>query len=794
MRGKSLSQVVPHVERKGDSLPKFDDDDDGDDEEDEDEDVVAGASCDMDIVQFTTSIYFVDESEPHLTVDVMRLGAMRGIIKVQYYTEDGSAKAARNYKHQSGELVFQPGEFRKSIEIATISCPLWSPTLEYKVKLHRPHNCALGIYLKTARVKIIDRNAFPTSKYAEQLARGEEGVKSIRTLSLLWDYWKLCYKVPGVRWRTLLTLILDQFRNSYAIIELLLSMYLVDVLFNTEDASTKDRLILPDRVSTALIMGCFFVAPMIAVHAVAVLKVHMDLLGNLSLFLQSCLFRKYLNYSDDSRASVAPSEMQSAIMEHASSAAATYVKLLKLVAISGEVSIFSYFTLQESPSAFIFILVMPICMLLYLLLVNLLCRTNAGGGEKELVLRIVAEVCDRYRLISDYFQRPQMNEAFAASAGMLRASKKRAALASLNDAMFPQWLGPGFTGLYIAVDAGNVLSGKLSLGTFLATVSILGSISTQLAGVYELTLEIKELASSVRTLAVLFNKPTDLPTWKAVSRQRRENTRKARDALFSGDQEGTEEVLYKTDLIEIRLQDMAYANVARTLFTKVNVAVPQGMLVAVAGQHGSGKSTLLRLLSHIIFPQDGFIFIPSHLRILHLALEPLILNASAWVNLVFGVGDQPVEPMRIRKILEMMGMKATLRLVEEDLVRVEREGRRKAGDAWSRPTDNSWMESVTYTEKVKLCLARALIMNPEVMVLQRPLHHYNATTAVAMLKLLRAHVEERGLALPEERRTHRRPRTAFFTMENPAQAEAADMTLHIQKDGSILTQSNLLLE
>ena len=41
-------------------------------------------------------------------------------------------------------------------------------------------------------------------------------------------------------------------------------------------------------------------------------------------------------------------------------------------------------------------------------------------------------------------------------------------------------------------------------------------------------------------------------------------------------------------------------------------------------------------------------------------------EASAWVNLVFGVGDRPVVPKRIRTILEMMGMQATLKLIEED--------------------------------------------------------------------------------------------------------------------------------
>ena len=47
--------------------------------------------------------------------------------------------------------------------------------------------------------------------------------------------------------------------------------------------------------------------------------------------------------------------------------------------------------------------------------------------------------------------------------------------------------------------------------------------------------------------------------------------------------------------------------------------------------------------------------------------SPQPKEASAWVNLVFGVGDRAVVPKRIRTILEMMGMQATLKLIEEDV-------------------------------------------------------------------------------------------------------------------------------
>ena len=44
--------------------------------------------------------------------------------------------------------------------------------------------------------------------------------------------------------------------------------------------------------------------------------------------------------------------------------------------------------------------------------------------------------------------------------------------------------------------------------------------------------------------------------------------------------------------------------------------------------------------------------------------------------------------------------------------------------------------------------------------------------------------------LPEEQRIHRRPRTAFFTLESAEQAKGADIILYIQEDGTILAQNS----
>merc|ERR1712232_1145195 len=52
-----------------------------------------------------------------------------------------------------------------------------------------------------------------------------------------------------------------------------------------------------------------------------------------------------------------------------------------------------------------------------------------------------------------------------------------------------------------------------------------------------------------------------------------------------------------------------------------------------------------------------------------------------------------------------------------------------------------WRESLPQNELYKLQLARAFVVNPEVLVLHRPLKEYNEETAVQMMKVIKWHVE-----------------------------------------------------
>ena len=91
-----------------------------------------------------------------------------------------------------------------------------------------------------------------------------------------------------------------------------------------------------------------------------------------------------------------------------------------------------------------------------------------------------------------------------------------------------------------------------------------------------------------------------------------------------------------------------------------------------------------------------------------------------------------------------------------------------------------WMSQLSYTDRARINLARALITNPEVLVVHKPALFFDDGDAKLVLDLLREHVDERGLELPKEGKRHRRPRTVFFTCAKIVGVTLADKVFEVR--------------
>jgi len=77
-------------------------------------------------------------------------------------------------------------------------------------------------------------------------------------------------------------------------------------------------------------------------------------------------------------------------------------------------------------------------------------------------------------------------------------------------------------------------------------------------------------------------------------------------------------------------------------------------------------------------------------------------------------------------------------------------------------------------------------MNTECMMMHMPFIYFSDQEARQMVRVIRAHVDERGLGLPKEDRQFRRPRTVFFSMPNAKVCQEVDQIFEMsRRDGLV---------
>jgi len=741
-------------------------------------------STNADIVQFSAPMYFADEDEGSLKVNIIRLGTMQGSLAVNYFTEDSSAMQDVQYEGVAGQLVFEDGEHTKTVEIPILHDDDWTPTCEFKVHLEKAQNCSLGLYLYSCRVKILNCDAFPTDEYAKEIAQGEQAVHNIDDWGLFQEYCKVNYASAGIKWQTAFVLVFDQLNNLIVFGSLWVGVYIVDTLF-ARDASHKP-LLMRNQYHTAVLVGLWFVLPTIVVHVWETLKIHIDIKGASRTFLQKSMLRTYLDYTQQSRSECSPVELNMAINNTAEEVAAAYSAALKIVGLVGKIITVALFVVLYQPDRFAIstVLLLPAVLIVFTCL-------RVGGSRRaqmlseermKTVATLTGEVVQKIRLIADYFKRPMVADMFGTAVDAHAEFKKPPDMIELNTRFTTKLLAGIVIFAYIVVKTPDVLDGHTSLGIFLATISVFGShLSEAITELNDQLMIIIKGFVPLKELTYFFNLPLELPELKKVNQYRTETNDLKRSALMNNkDIPGQ---AFKSDQISIEVDNLSfeYGNGVPVL-RNVSISVPQGHMVAIVGPHNSGKSTLLNLLSNILIPTSGHIFVPSHLRVVHVSREPLFMHASLLHNLTLGLPRHMIDVSRIKRILKMLDLGDIITLIDKDLNhggwiagKSELDSAREhilleEGSAG----DTSFLQSLNHSRKAKLHIARALIANPEVMVLQRAFQPFEDEVACEVLEVVRAHVQERGLCFSEEGRARRRPRSVFFSTESVAQAVQAD--------------------
>ncbi|GAA1732391.1 ABC transporter ATP-binding protein [Isoptericola hypogeus] len=329
-------------------------------------------------------------------------------------------------------------------------------------------------------------------------------------------------------------------------------------------------------------------------------------------------------------------------------------------------------------------------------------------AEESLAALSLVQVHGREREEQEKFER----EGRAVVAAELGAARLRATYPIVVDLL-------ELAGLLAVIGLGiwALAEGRLTLGGLLVFLTYLSQLVRPMRELGDLVVSVASaVAGTERVLEVL-----DLPTGLA----------EPADPVALDDVEG-----------RVRVNDASftYHGAAAPALTGVNLTLVPGRMVALAGASGSGKSTLVRLLGRLSDTPTGSVTLDGvDLRDLRLQTvrenitvllqEAPVLDASVRDNVTFsrpGATDDEVW-----EALAMAGLDDAVRALPAGLdARLGQRGRSLSGG-----------------QRQRIALARALLVDSRVLVLDEPTTGLDAAAAQRLLATLRRLADDRSVVV-----------------------------------------------
>jgi ABC-type bacteriocin/lantibiotic exporter with double-glycine peptidase domain len=218
---------------------------------------------------------------------------------------------------------------------------------------------------------------------------------------------------------------------------------------------------------------------------------------------------------------------------------------------------------------------------------------------------------------------------------------------------------------------------------------------------------------------------------------------------------------YENKKFRVELDHVSFAvnNGKKKILEDISLKIEPEDVILISGQNGSGKSTLLKLISGIIEPTSGSIFVNdislaginlnyyrSHLG--QTLAEESIFEGTILENLTFG--DSSIAIEEITEVLENTGLKDFVKQQEAGLkTMLYPEGKQ-----------------MSYTISKKIILARSILRDPKILILKDPLDHFEEKEGVKIMNYLTNSSRTWSLIVVSQNSKWKSKCNKFITLEN----------------------------